>query len=74
MEEDEETFAARFRMLGVVTGHLIRLEHPQALLAPSPLPINGPGQIERTLNWSPYQTADAAAARIVVTNDEDAYA
>ncbi|WP_295707332.1 phage tail tube protein [uncultured Brevundimonas sp.] len=74
MEEDEEVFAARFRMLGVITGHLIRLEHPQALLAPSPMPINGPGQIERTLNWSPYQTAAAAAARIVVTNDEDAYA
>lgn len=74
MEEDEETFSAAFRLLGVVEDHQIQLKHPQSLLAPSPIPISGPGQIERTLNWSPYQTAAAAAAQIIITNDEDAYA
>ncbi|MCA0366808.1 MAG: hypothetical protein LCH57_01935 [Proteobacteria bacterium] len=74
MEEEEETFAAAFRLLGVRTGHAILLRHPQALLAPSPIPISGPGQIERSISWSPYQTAAAAAAQIVVTNDVAAYA
>lgn len=73
MEEDEETFSAAFRLLGVIEDHQIQLRHPQALLAPSPIPINGPGQIERTLNWSPYQTSAAAAAQIVVTNDVAEY-
>ena len=73
MDEEEDTFAATFRMLGVQTGHLIRLRHPQALLAPSAIPISGPGQIERTINWSPYQTAAAAAAQIIITNDVAAY-
>jgi len=73
MEEDETTFAAAFDLLGVVEDHLIRLEHPQALLSPSPMPIDGVGAIERTLNWSPYQTAAAGAARIVITNDVETY-
>lgn len=73
MDEEEDTFAATFRMLGVRTGHLIRLRHPQALLAPSAIPVTGPGQIERTINWSPYQTAAAAAAQIIITNDVAAY-
>lgn len=74
MEEDDTTFEAAISYLGVVSGHKIRLEHPQALLQPSPLPIQGVGMIERTLNWAPYQTAAAAAARIVVTNDVASYA
>lgn len=73
MEEEEDTFAAAFRLLGVRTGHQIVLKHPQALLAPAPLPINGPGQIERSINWSPYQTAEAAAAQILITNDVETY-
>lgn len=73
MEEDDTTFAAAISFLGVEVDHRIRMEHPQALLAPSPLPINGVGMIERTLNWSPYQTADAAAAVITVTNDIASY-
>lgn len=73
MEESETTFAAAFDLLGVATDHLIRLEHPQALLAPSPIPIDGASAIERTLNWSPYQTAAASAARITITNDVEAY-
>ena len=73
MEEGETTFAAVFRMLGVQAGHLIKLRHPKALLAPSPLPINGVGQIERSISWSPYQSAEAAAAQIVITNDVAAY-
>jgi hypothetical protein len=73
MDEEEDTFAATFRLLGVQTGHLIKLRHPQALLAPSAIPITGLGQIERTINWSPYQTAAAAAAQIIITNDVAAY-
>lgn len=73
MEEDEDTFSAAFRLLGVVDDHEIILKHPQALLAASPMPITGPGQIERTLNWSPYQTAAAAAAQIVIVNDTATY-
>lgn len=74
MEESDETFEAAISYLGVLTGHKIRLEHPQALLQPSPLPIQGVGMIERTLNWAPFQTADGSAARIVITNDEESYA
>lgn len=74
MEEDETPFAAAFDLLGVLAGHQIRLEHPQAQLSASPLPINGAGAIERTLNWTPYQTGGAAAARITVTNDVESYA
>lgn len=73
MEEEDTTFAAAINFLGVIDDHRIRMEHPQALLQPSPLPIQGVGMIERTLNWSPYQTADAAAAVITVTNDVAAY-
>ncbi|WP_312126570.1 phage tail tube protein [Brevundimonas sp.] len=74
MEEAEVTFAARFDLLGVVDGQQIALEHPQALLAPSPVPIDGVAAIERSISWSPYQTAAAAAARIVITNDVEGYA
>ncbi len=74
MEEADTTFEAAISYLGVIAGHRIRLEHPQALLQASPLPIQGVGMIERTLNWSPFQTAAAAAARIVITNDVAAYA
>jgi hypothetical protein len=74
MEEEEATFAAAFDMLGVVEGHMIRLEHPQGQLSPSPLAITGTGAIERTINWTPYQTAAAAAARITLTNDVETYA
>lgn len=74
MEEDETPFAAAFDLLGVIDGHLIRLEHPQAQLSASPLPINGAGAIERTLNWTPYQTGAAGAARITITNDIETYA
>ncbi|WP_438853168.1 hypothetical protein [Brevundimonas nasdae] len=73
MEEDEETFAAGFRFIGVRTGHLIKLQHPQALLAPGSIPITGLAQIERTITWSPYQTATAAAAQIAITNDVASY-
>lgn len=74
IEEEDTTFKAAFNLLGVVTDHGMRFEHPHAMLAPGPLPISGPGMIERTLNWSPYQTSAAAAARIVVVNDVEAYA
>ncbi len=68
MEEADTSFAAIFRMMGVEAGHYIDLKHPQALLAPSPLPINGLGMIERSLNWAPYQTASSPAATIVIGN------
>lgn len=74
MEEADTPFEPAFAYAGLVTGHKIRVEHPQALLAPSALPIQGVGQIERSLSWSPYQTDDAPALRIVVTNDEESYA
>lgn len=74
MEEGETIFAAKIAYLGVVTGHEIRFEHPQALLQASPLPIQGVGMIERTLNWSPFQTSDGPAARITVVNDVTSYA
>jgi hypothetical protein len=74
MEEDETPFAPAFDLLGVIEGHLIRLEHPEAYLSASPLPISGTGAIERTLNWTPNQTAAAAAARITITNDIETYA
>lgn len=73
MEEAETTFSAVFDLIGVAADHVISLQHPQALLAPSPLPIEGAGAIERNLNWSPYQTAAAAAVRIVITNDVENY-
>lgn len=72
-EESETPFAASFDLVGVIEHHKISLQHPQALLAPSPLPVDGPGAIERTINWSPYQTASGAAARIVITNDVEQY-
>lgn len=74
LEESDTPFSAAIRFLGVVSNHQIRLEHPNALLAPSPLPISGVGMIERTLNWSPYQTGADAAAVITITNDVAAYA
>lgn len=74
MEEADTTFKAAISYLGVLAGHRVRLEHPHALLQPSPLPIQGVGMIERTLNWAPFQVADAPAARIVITNDVAAYA
>lgn len=74
MEGADTTFEAAISMVGVVASHKIRFEHPQALLAPSPLPITGPGMIERTLNWSPFQTSALPAARIVVTNNIASYA
>lgn len=72
-EESETPFAAAFDMIGVFEGHKISLQHPQALLAPSPLPVDGAGAIERTISWSPYQTAAAAAVRIVITNEVEQY-
>ncbi|MBX9707051.1 MAG: hypothetical protein K2X61_03860 [Caulobacteraceae bacterium] len=74
MEEEDTPFEAAFAYAGVVAGHKIRVEHPQALLAPSPLPVQGVGQIERSLNWSPYQTSSSPAFRIVVTNNIASYA
>ena len=74
MEEADATFKAAISYLGVVMGHKIKLEHPHALLQPSPLPIQGVGMIERTLNWAPFQAPDAPAARIIITNDVAAYA
>ncbi len=74
MEVGQTVFEPAFAYAGVVSGHKIRIEHTHALLAPSPMPIQGPGMIERTLNWSPFQTADAPALRIVVTNDVASYA
>lgn len=74
MEEDDTPFAATIDLLGVETDHHIRFEHPQALLSPSPVPITGPGMVERSLNWSPYQSPDTPAARIVLINDIDSYA
>ena len=74
MEVGQTVFEPAFAYLGLVSGHKIRLEHPQALLAPSPMPIQGVGMIERSLNWSPFQSASAPAARIVVTNDVTSYA
>lgn len=74
MEEADTTFEPAIAYIGVVTGHKIRLEHPHALLQPSPLPIQGVGMIERTLNWAPFQDASSPAARIVITNDVASYA
>ncbi len=74
MEVARTVFEPAFAYIGVVAGHKIRLEHPQALLAPSPMPIQGVGMIERSLNWSPFQSSSAPAARIVVTNDVASYA
>lgn len=74
MELADTTFEAAIQMNGVLTNHSIRFEHPQALLAPTPLGVNGPGMIERTLNWSPYQSSSAPAARITVKNDIASYA
>jgi hypothetical protein len=74
MEEGATVFAALIDMVGVVSGHHILFEHPQALLQPSPLPITGPGMIERTLNWAPHQSPSAPAARITVTNNVASYA
>ncbi len=74
LEEDDTEFAAALNYLGVIEDHRIRLEHPQALLMPSALPINGVGMIERSINWSPFQSPDAAAAVITIVNDEESYA
>lgn len=72
-EENEVPFSAAFVLLGVAAGHAIQLEHPEALLSASPMPITGAGAIERTLNWSPHQTSAASAARITITNDIETY-
>lgn len=74
MEVARTVFEPAFRYIGLVSGHAIRVEHPHALLAPSPMPVQGVGMIERTLNWSPFQTGDAPALRLVVTNDVASYA
>lgn len=74
MEEDDDPFAAAIDLLGVAAGHHILIDHPQALLAPSPMPIAGPGMVERSLNWAPYQTASSPALRITVVNDIADYA
>lgn len=74
LEEADQAFEAAFNLIGVVADHAIRLEHPHALLAPAPVAVQGPQLIERSLNWSPYQTASVAAARIVVVNDVADYA
>ncbi|ADL00699.1 phage tail tube protein [Brevundimonas subvibrioides] len=74
MEEADTVFSAQLNYYGVVADHFIRFEHATALLQPSPLPISGPGTIERTLNWAPFQTGSTPALTIAIVNDVTAYA
>jgi hypothetical protein len=73
LEEAGTAFKAALRLAGVVTNHAILFENPTALLQPSPMPVIGPGEIERTFNWQGHQTSSLPAARIVVTNDVASY-
>lgn len=74
LEVDGDPFGAGLDMIGVEEDHRILFEHPQAILAPSPLPI-GPdgGMIERTFSWTGHQSSSTPATRITVTNDVATY-
>lgn len=74
IEEEATVFAAALNFLGVVDDHAIRLEQPNSMLQPAPLPIQGAGIIERTFNSAGHQTDTAPATRITVTNDVASYA
>lgn len=74
LEEDDTVFAADLQMLGVETGHEIKLEHPQAQLNAPALTIPGAGLVERTVDWFGFQDAADPGARITIKNDVTSYA
>lgn len=74
IEEADTVFAADIQMLGVVTSHEIRLEHPKAQLSAAPLAVPGPDILERTFDWFAFQDASNPAAKLTVVNDVASYA
>ncbi len=74
LEEADTPFDAKFEMIGVTAGHVIRYQHLQCLLSAPSIPITGLGQIERDVSWSAYQTSANPAAKITVINDVASYA
>ena len=74
MEEAETVFSPSISFVGVDSTFGCYFQHKQALLTPSPLPISGPGVIERTLNWTAHQVPSAPAAVIVFINNVASYA
>lgn len=61
------------RLLGVTSGHMIKLAQPQARLTQPPLEI-GSGVIERSLAWTGHQTDSNPATRISLLNNVSSYA
>jgi len=73
MEEDGTEFSPDIQGLGVVASHELRFVHACAKLNAAPIAISGPGVIERTFNWTGYQSGTAAGAKIIVANDQASY-
>lgn len=74
LEEDGTVFDAKLQVVGLVSGHLITLEHTNCLFNAAPVVVNGPGELERTFAWTGHQTAADPATRITVVNDVASYA
>jgi hypothetical protein len=74
LEEDGTVFDAKLKVLGLVAGQSIVLQHTNSLLNAAPIVVNGPGELERTFAWTGHQSASAPATKITVVNDVASYA
>lgn len=70
---DTTDFSAEQRLIGVTTGHMLKLAHLQAQMVQLPLEI-GEGVIERSLSWAGHQTDSNPALRISLLNNVSSYA
>lgn len=74
MEENDTAFAALHQFLGVITGHEIDFNMPNALFEGIPVDVPTPDLIQRTANYMPFQTSSAPAGQLIVKNDVASYA
>lgn len=70
---DTTDFSAEQRLIGVTTGHMLKLAHPTAQMAQLPLEV-GEGVIERQLSWTGHQVSDGPALTISLLNNVSSYA
>ncbi len=73
LADAQTEFAAEVRLVGVTSGHMVKLAHPKAELTQPQVSI-GEGVIERSLSWAGHQDASNPATKISVLNAVSSYA
>jgi hypothetical protein len=74
LEEANTASDIVLQFTGMAANHDIQFQHILSEFDAAPLPINGPGLVERDFSWKAYQDATNPALKITVKNDIASYA